>query len=156
MTQLWGQEDDDDEAVGAMGGWDNSVREILYQGNADELYQDQEDDEPWADGGGLRNWDMNYVRDPEEEEEARNYYLGGLRRVLRIDFYSEETLEEYHWDEAELCPDIHLPPPQTPPGPFTCSQCRKALHSAAFVTTCSWPTWSRRFTRCAPLLTEEE
>lgn len=100
-----GPEDHDNEVAGAIGGWDNSIQEILYQGNADELYQDQEADEPWVDDGGIRNWDMDYVWDPEEEEEVLNYYyLGGLRCDLRIDLYSEETLEEYHEDDEELYP----------------------------------------------------
>ncbi|CAK7294113.1 E3 ubiquitin-protein ligase TRIM52 [Vulpes lagopus] len=69
---------------------------------------------------------MDYVWDPEEEEEDRHYYLGGLRHDLRIDVYSEETLEEYNEDDQELYPDTHLPPP-TRPRQFTCPQCRKSF-----------------------------
>lgn len=77
------EEDDGNEVVGAIGGWDNSIREVLYQGNADELFQDREDDEPWVGDGGIGNWDnMAHVWDPEKEED-RDYYLGGLRHGLR-------------------------------------------------------------------------
>lgn len=76
-------EDNGNEVVGAIGGWDNSIREALYQGNADELFHNREDDEPWVGDGGIRNWDnMAHVWDPEEEED-RDYYLGGLRCGLR-------------------------------------------------------------------------
>lgn len=50
VTQLWGkkdkegqneeedewEEEEDGEAVGAVDGWDGSIREVLYRGNADE------------------------------------------------------------------------------------------------------------------------
>lgn len=101
VTQLWGKEeedgdeeegeweDDDEAALGAIGGWGNSVREVLYQESAEELFQDQEDDDPWVGDGGMRNWDMHYVWDPEEEE-GRGYYLEGLRHDLRVDAFGEE------------------------------------------------------------------
>jgi len=129
VTQLWGkaeedreeedewEDDEDDDVEGAIGGWDNSIREVLYQGNADEeVFQDQ-DDELWVGDGGVRNWDnVDYVWDQEEEEEDRDYYLGGLRHDLRIDVYpEEEILEEYDEDDQELYPDTHLPPPAPPP-----------------------------------------
>lgn len=147
VTQLWGKEDEqdrdeeedeweeDDEAVGAIGGWDNSIRQVLYQGNADEeLFQDQEDDELWVGDAGVRNWDnMDYVWDQEEEE--RDYYLGGLRQDLRIDVYleeEEEIVEEYDEDDEELYLDRHLPPPLAPPRQFTCPQCRKSFTRRSF------------------------
>ncbi|KAG8519997.1 Receptor of activated protein C kinase 1 [Galemys pyrenaicus] len=148
VTQLWGKEEDDraeeaeeweeeedDEAVGAIGGWDNSIREVLYQGDPDEeLFQDQDDDELWVGGGGMRNWDVNYVWDQEEEEEDdQDYYLGGLRHDLRIDVYPEEqVLDEYEEDVEELYPDTHLPPTRTPPRQFTCPQCRKSFTRRSF------------------------
>ncbi|XP_019820350.2 E3 ubiquitin-protein ligase TRIM52 isoform X1 [Bos indicus] len=147
VTQLWGKEDneqdreeeedeweedeDDEEAVGAIGGWGNSIREVLYQGNADEeLFQDQEDDEPWVGDGGIRD-SMDYVWDQEEDT---NYYLGGLRHDLRINVYlqEEEILEEYDEDDEELYPDTHLAPPPAPPRQFTCPQCRKSFKRRSF------------------------
>ncbi|KAM7242315.1 hypothetical protein CapIbe_006786 [Capra ibex] len=145
VTQLWGKEDeqdreeeedeweedeDDDEAVGAIGGWGNSIREVLYQGNADELFQDQEDDEPWVGDGGIRD-SMDYVWDQEEDTD---YYLGGLRHDLRINVYlqEEEILEEYDEDDEELYPDTHLAPPPAPPRQFTCPQCRKSFKRRSF------------------------
>ncbi|XP_035937072.1 E3 ubiquitin-protein ligase TRIM52 isoform X1 [Halichoerus grypus] len=146
VTQLWGkaeedreeeedewEDDEDDDVEGAIGGWDNSIREVLYQGNADEeVFQDQ-DDELWVGDGGVRNWDnVDYVWDQEEEEEDRDYYLGGLRHDLRIDVYpEEEILEEYDEDDQELYPDTHLPPP-APPRQFTCPQCRKSFTRRSF------------------------
>ncbi|XP_077767207.1 E3 ubiquitin-protein ligase TRIM52 isoform X1 [Canis aureus] len=141
VTQLWGKEDEeldeweneDDDVEGAIGGWDNSIREVLYQRNGDEaVFQDQEDDELWVGDGGVRNRDnMDYVWDQEEEEEDRHYYLGGLRHDLRIDVYLEEILEEYNEDDQELYPDTHLPPP-TRPRQFTCPQCRKSFTRRSF------------------------
>ncbi|XP_030873223.1 tripartite motif-containing protein 52 isoform X3 [Leptonychotes weddellii] len=142
VTQLWGkdeddreeeedewEDDEDDDVEGAIGGWDNSIREVLYQGNADEVFQDQ-DDELWVGDGGVRNWDN--VDQEEEEEEDRDYYLGGLRHDLRIDVYpEEEILEEYDEDDQELYPDTHLPPP-APPRQFTCPQCRKSFTRRSF------------------------
>ncbi|XP_021545605.1 E3 ubiquitin-protein ligase TRIM52 isoform X1 [Neomonachus schauinslandi] len=147
VTQLWGkdeedreeeedewEDDEDDDVEGAIGGWDNSIREVLYQGNADEeVFQDQ-DDELWVGDGGVRNWDnVDYVWDQEEEEEEdRDYYLGRLRHDLRIDVYpEEEILEEYDEDDQELYPDTHLPPP-APPRQFTCPQCRKSFTRRSF------------------------
>lgn len=148
VTQLWGKEDDeevrdeeegeweeDGEAVGAIGGWGNSIREVLYQGNADEeLCQDQEDDELWDGDGGVRDWDnVDYVWDQEEEEEDTDYYLGGVRHDLRTDVYpEEEILEEYDEDDQELYPDTHLPPPPAPPPQFICPQCQKSFTRRSF------------------------
>uniref|UniRef100_A0A8C8ZKG0 RING-type E3 ubiquitin transferase n=1 Tax=Prolemur simus TaxID=1328070 RepID=A0A8C8ZKG0_PROSS len=142
VTQLWGkdeedrdeedeweEEEEDGGAVGAIGGWDNSIREVLYRGTADEeLFQDQEDDEFWVGYNGARNWDnVDYGWDQEEEEEEdRDYYLGGLRYDLRIDVYPEEEEDE------ELYPDIHPPPPPPPPRQFTCPQCRKSFTRRGF------------------------
>ncbi|XP_059949761.1 E3 ubiquitin-protein ligase TRIM52 isoform X1 [Mesoplodon densirostris] len=143
VTQLWGKEDEevrdekkdeweeDGEAVGAIGGWGNSIREVLYQGNADEeLFQDQDDDELWDGDGGVRD----YVWDQEEEEEDTDYYLGGVRHDLRTDVYPEEKeiLEEYDEDNQELYPDTHLPPPPAPPRQFTCPQCQKSFTRRSF------------------------
>uniref|UniRef100_G3T844 Tripartite motif containing 52 n=1 Tax=Loxodonta africana TaxID=9785 RepID=G3T844_LOXAF len=108
--------------VGATGGRDNSIREVLYRGNADEGFQDE--DKPWVGDGGIRNWDsMDYVWDQEED---RDCYLDGLRHDLRIDVYPEkqEIFEEYDEDE-ELYSDSHLPPPPTPQHQFTSPQCLK-------------------------------
>lgn len=52
MTQLWGKDDedgheedadwedndDDDQVVGAISGWDNSMGVVLYQQNGGELF----------------------------------------------------------------------------------------------------------------------
>lgn len=149
VTQLWGkeeeedreeeedewEEDEDADVEGAISGWDNSIREVLYQGNADEeVFQDQEDDELWVGDGGVRNWDnMDYAWDQEEEEEEDwDCYLGGLRHDLRIDVYpEEEILEEYNEDDQELYPETHLPPP-APPRQFTCPQGRKSFTRCSF------------------------
>ncbi|XP_006766919.1 PREDICTED: tripartite motif-containing protein 52 [Myotis davidii] len=77
VTQLWGK-DDEDQAVGATGGWDHSIREVLYQQIVGELFQGPEEG-PWVAGGGIRNWDDAWV--PEEGD----YY--------RIDIYGEEAGE---------------------------------------------------------------
>ncbi|XP_037706240.1 E3 ubiquitin-protein ligase TRIM52 [Choloepus didactylus] len=140
VTQLLGKEDeggDEEEgeweeedvgAVGTIGGWDNSIREVLYSGNVDEEeFQNQEDDEFWVGIRGFRSWEnMDYVWNQEEEEEED--YPGGLIYDLRIDIYpEEERFEEYIEDEEEeLYPDTHLPPP-TPQQQFTCPQCRKSF-----------------------------
>lgn len=94
VTQLWGKEDDeedrdveedeweneeDHEAVGAVGVWDDPIREVLHRGNADKLlFEDQEDDELWVGDGGIRNWDMDYVWGQEEEEEEYRLLPGRL------------------------------------------------------------------------------
>ncbi|XP_069330066.1 E3 ubiquitin-protein ligase TRIM52 isoform X2 [Eulemur rufifrons] len=151
VTQLWGkdeeerdeedeweEEEEDGGAVGAISGWDNSIREVLYRGTADEeLFQDQEDDEFWVGYNGARNWDnVDYGWDQEEEEEEdRDYYLGGLRYDLRIDVYpeEEEILEAYNEEQdEEVYPDIHPPPPPPPPRQFTCPQCRKSFTRRSF------------------------
>ncbi|XP_004468626.1 E3 ubiquitin-protein ligase TRIM52 isoform X2 [Dasypus novemcinctus] len=150
VTQLWGKEDEereeeieweeeeDDEVVEAIGGWDNSIREVLYRGSADEEFQDQED-ELWVGDGGVRSWeDMDYVWNQEEDVEED--YPGGLRHDLRIDVYpeEEEILEDYYEDEdEEPYPDepyagTHLPLPATPRRPFTCPQCRKSFTRRSF------------------------
>nr|XP_036306363.1 E3 ubiquitin-protein ligase TRIM52 [Pipistrellus kuhlii] len=143
VTQLWGKEDedreeeeggweeeDDGQAVGAIGGWDNSIREVLYQERADELFRDPEEGEPWVGESGIRTWgNVDYVWDLEEEEDG-DYYLGGLG----IDIYEEEEVLG-GYDEEELYPDTHQPPPRTPPAPprqFTCPQCRKSFTSRSF------------------------
>ncbi|XP_070656661.1 E3 ubiquitin-protein ligase TRIM52-like [Bos indicus] len=127
----WEEDEEDEEAVGAIGGWGNSIREVLYQGNADEeLFQDQEDDEPWVGDGGIRD-SMDYVWDQEEDT---NYYLGGLRHDLRIkvNLQEEEILEEYDEDDEELYPGTHLAPPPAPPRQFICPQCRKSFKRCSF------------------------
>ncbi|KAK1342302.1 hypothetical protein QTO34_015058 [Cnephaeus nilssonii] len=148
VTQLWGkededrdeeegdwEEDDDGQAVGAAGGWDNAIREVLYQESADELFQGPEEAEPWVGDSGLRNWDnVDYVWDPEEEAEDGDYYL----EDLGIDIYEEEEVLEEYDEEEELYPDTHQPPPPAPPAPpapprpFTCPQCRKSFTSRSF------------------------
>lgn len=117
---------------GAIGGWETSIQEVLYQGNADEeLFQDQDDDELWVGDGGVRD-NMDYVWDQEEEEEDQNYYLGGMRHDLRIDVYpEEEILEEYDKNDQELHPDTHLHPLASP-RQFTCPQCRKSFTRRSF------------------------
>ncbi|XP_025243979.1 tripartite motif-containing protein 52 isoform X5 [Theropithecus gelada] len=151
VTQLWGKKDEEDqneeedeweeeedgEAVGAVDGWDGSIREVLYRGNADEeLFQDQEDGELWLGDSGITNWDnVDHMWDQEEEEEEnQDYYLGGLRPDLRIDVYrEEEILEAYDEDEdEELYPDIHPSPSSPLPGQFTCPQCRKSFTRRSF------------------------
>ncbi|XP_077010154.1 E3 ubiquitin-protein ligase TRIM52 [Tamandua tetradactyla] len=147
VTQLWGQEDEDRdedtdeeedeweeedaEAEGAIGEWGNSVREVLYRGNADEEeFQDQEDDELRVGGGNIRNWEnMDYEWNQDEEEEED--YPGGLRYNLRIYVYpEEERLEEFSENEDEaLDPDMHLPPPRQQ---FACPQCRKSFTRRSF------------------------
>ncbi|XP_060053381.1 E3 ubiquitin-protein ligase TRIM52 isoform X3 [Erinaceus europaeus] len=166
VTQLWGKEDeedreeddddweeeDDDAAAGAMGGWGNSIREVLYQGDDDdddeELFQDPEDDEPWAGHGGARSWDgTSYAWDQEEDDDDddeyddQHYYFGGWRHNLRIDVYRAEEVPEYDGDgdddeeeeDEELYPDdTHLPPPPAPRRQFTCPQCRKSFSRRSF------------------------
>uniref|UniRef100_A0A2K6DPW9 RING-type E3 ubiquitin transferase n=1 Tax=Macaca nemestrina TaxID=9545 RepID=A0A2K6DPW9_MACNE len=151
VTQLWGKKDEEDqneeedeweeeedgEAVGAVDGWDGSIREVLYRGNADEeLFQDQEDGELWLGDSGITNWDnVDHMWDQEEEEEEnQDYYIGGWRPDLRIDVYrEEEILEACDEDEdEELYPDIHPPPSSPLPGQFTCPQCRKSFTRRSF------------------------
>ncbi|XP_012594008.2 E3 ubiquitin-protein ligase TRIM52 [Microcebus murinus] len=151
-TRLWGKDEEDQaeeedeseeeeeggEAVGATGGWDSSIREVLYRGNADEEpFRDQEDDEFWVGYSGARNWgdvdDGWDQEEEEEEEEDRDYYLGGLRGDLRIDVYpeGEAALEAYSEGEGEeVYPDTRPPPP--PPRQFTCPQCRKSFTRRSF------------------------
>ncbi|XP_006877459.1 PREDICTED: tripartite motif-containing protein 52 [Chrysochloris asiatica] len=129
VTQLWGEEDEekdeweeaeDQEAVRAIGRWDNSIREVLYQGNADEAFQDQED-EPWVSECGVRTWDSaSFVWDQEED---RDYSLGGLRHDLTIDVYLEEEILEEYSEDDEFYVANYPPPPPTLRRQFTCPQC---------------------------------
>uniref|UniRef100_H0XC82 RING-type E3 ubiquitin transferase n=1 Tax=Otolemur garnettii TaxID=30611 RepID=H0XC82_OTOGA len=135
VTQLWGKENEEDreeddewkedeEAVGATGGWDNSILE----GNAnEELFQDPEDDELWVGDSGVSNWNnVDYVWDGEEvDKEDRDYYPGGLRLDLRTDVYPEDEEELEAYNEKE---DEEVYPPPTP-GQFICPQCQKSFRS---------------------------
>nr|KAF6350457.1 tripartite motif containing 52 [Myotis myotis] len=119
VTQLWGK-DDEDQAVGATGGRDRSIREVLYQQSAGELFQGPEEG-PWGAGGGIRHWDDAWV--PEEEEEGHYY---------RIDIYEEEAvLDDWYEEDWYFAPAPPAPPapPADPRRRFTCPQCRRSFRS---------------------------
>lgn len=95
VTQLWGKEDEEDGRRKVNGRRTTATRWWGPLVDGTTLFERHctrgmltscsttEDDEPWVGDGGIRNWDnMAHVWDPEEEED-RDYYLGGLRRGLR-------------------------------------------------------------------------
>ncbi|XP_020028341.2 E3 ubiquitin-protein ligase TRIM52 isoform X1 [Castor canadensis] len=131
----WGEEDEDEEAArGAIGGWDNSIREVLYRGNAEDLFRDYDDDGLWFGDGGVRNWDLNYGRHREEEEDDGDYYLeGGLRHDLRIAVYPEDAAprRDDGREDEELYPDRRPASPPRPPQ-FSCPQCRRTFTHRSF------------------------
>ncbi|XP_051017023.1 LOW QUALITY PROTEIN: E3 ubiquitin-protein ligase TRIM52-like [Acomys russatus] len=158
VTQLWGKEDDVDREQPA-AGHPVVVRQVLYRGPTEQdCFQHRARAGGWVRDSHHRRHrgDADSVWDDEEEEEQ--YSLQGLVRDLRIRVFPEEEREErhhsghhyYHYGRyrhrhlfyhgppyprvrRQLYPDT---PPRSPPRPasqvFSCPQCRRTFPSRSF------------------------